>query len=64
MPARAESFPLHHRPGRRILKPVLGWAFVATVLAVIRRYTRHPSLPRMSEQWMLSHQSDFNRDEY
>jgi len=64
MPARVESFPLPHRPGRRILKPVLGWAFVATVVAVIRRYTHHPSLPRMSEQWLLSHQTDFNRDGY
>jgi hypothetical protein len=64
MPARVEGFPLHHRPVRRILKPVLGWALVATILAVIRRYTRQPSLPRMSDQWLLSHQADFNRDEY
>jgi len=64
MPARVESFPLHHRPVRQILKPVLAWAFVATVLAVIRRYTRLPSLPRMSGQWLLSHQADFNREQY
>jgi hypothetical protein len=61
MPARVESFPLPHRPVRRILKPVLGWAFVATLLAVIQRMTRQPSLPRMSEQWLLSHQREFNR---
>jgi hypothetical protein len=64
MPAHVESFPLHHRPSRRNLKPVLGWAFLATVLAIIRRYTRHPSLPRMSDQWLLSHQTDFNRADY
>jgi len=64
MPARVESFPLPHRPGRRSLKPVLGWAFVAALLAVVRRVTRQPSLPRMSEQWLLSHQQEFHRDEY
>ena len=65
MPARVEGFPIHHhRPGRGLLGPVLGWAFVATLLAVIRRVTREPSLPRMSEQWLLSHQSDFYRDGY
>jgi len=62
MPARVEGFPLPQRPGRQIIKPVLGWAFVAAVLALIRRYTHQPSLPRMSDHWMLSHQSDFNRD--
>ena len=64
MPARVEGFPVPHRPVRQILKPVLGWAFVAAVLAVVRRYTRQPSLPRMSEQWLHSHQADFNRHDY
>ena len=64
MPARVEGFPLPHRPGRQILKPVLRWAFVAAVLAVVRRYTHQPSLPRMSEQWLLSQQTDFNRNDY
>ena len=64
MPARVESFPLPHRPSRRSLKPVLGWAFVAALLAVLRRVTRQPSLPKMSEQWLLSHQHEFSRDEY
>jgi hypothetical protein len=64
MPAHVEVFPLPQRPDRHIIKPVLGWALVAAVLAVLRRYTRQPSLPRMSDQWMLSHQSDFNRDGY
>jgi hypothetical protein len=63
MPAHVQSFPLPHRPVRRILKPVLGWALVATVLAVIRRVTRQPSLPRMSDQWLLSHQREFNRNQ-
>jgi hypothetical protein len=62
MPARVEGFPFPHRPVRRMLKPILGWALVATVVAVIRRYTREPSLPRMSDQWLRSHQADFHRD--
>ena len=64
MPARVESFPLPHCPVRGFLAPVLGWAFVATLLAVIRRMTRQPSLPRMSEQWLLSHQREFHRNQY
>ena len=63
MPAHVQSFPLPHRPGRRILKPVLGWAFVATLLTIIRRVTRQPSLPRMSDQWLHSHQREFNRNQ-
>jgi hypothetical protein len=64
MGARVERFPLPHDPVRRILKPVVGWAFVATVLAVIRRYTRQPSVAPMSDQWLLSHQAEFGRDQY
>jgi hypothetical protein len=43
---------------------MLGWAVVAAVLALIHRYARQPPLPRMSDQWLLSHQADFNRDAY
>jgi hypothetical protein len=63
MPAHVESFPLPHHPVRRILSPVFGWAFVGTLLAVIRRVTRQPSLPRMSEEWLLSHQREFLRNQ-
>jgi len=63
MPARVESLPIPPRPARKLLKPVLGWALFAGVVAVIYRYARQPSLPRMSDQWLLSHQADFNRDE-
>jgi len=65
MPARVEGFTFPHGSGRRILNhPVLGWAFVATLVALIRRVASQPSLPRMSDQWLLSHQVDFNRDLY
>ena len=64
MPAHVERFTLPSGSGRRNLNPVLGWAFVATLMALIRRVARHPSLPRMSDQWLLSHQADFNRDQY
>ena len=65
MPARVEGFTLPHGSGRGILDhPVLGWALVATLIALIRRVARQPSLPRMSDQWLLSHQADFHRDQY
>ncbi len=63
MPAHIEIFPLPHRPNRRILKPALGWALVAALLALVKRATREPSLPRMSDQWLLSHQREFNRNQ-
>jgi len=64
MPARVASFPLPHRQSSRLLWPVLGWAFVAALVAVIRRKAQQPALPRMSEQWLLSHQREAYRDEY
>jgi hypothetical protein len=64
MPARVERFPLPPRSAGSLWKPLLSWAAVAAALAVIRRLTREPSLPRMSEQWLASHQHQFNRHEY
>lgn len=64
MSARAEQLQFQQHASGTILKPLLGWAALATVLALIRRYTREPKLPRMSEQWMLSHQTEFHRDQY
>jgi hypothetical protein len=64
MPAQVARFTLPHQTGHNMLKPVLGWAFVATLVAIIRRFTRQPSLPRMSEQWLLSNRADFERDQY
>jgi len=63
MPARVEQFPLRRDTSVGVLKPLLGCAAVIAIAALIRRYTREPSLPRMSEQWLLSHQSEFNRDQ-
>lgn len=68
MPARVESFPQLPRrqperhPIRQVLAPLIGWACVAAALALVRRLTRQPSLPRMSDQWLASHHYD--RDEY
>ncbi len=64
MAARVETFPLPHRSGRRLFKPVLVWAFVAALAAIVRRAARQPSLPRMSDQWLLSHQRDFDRNDH
>ena len=63
MPARVEPFPLRRQTSVGVLKPLLGCAAVVAIAALIRRYTREPSLPRMSEQWLLSHQSEFNREQ-
>ncbi len=63
MPARVATFPLPHRHGPRILWPAFGWAFLAALVAVILRKAQQPSLPGMSEQWLLSHQRESYRDE-
>jgi hypothetical protein len=64
MPARVEQFPIRQEPTSvGVLKPLLGCAAVVAVVALIRRYTREPSLPRMSEHWLASHQRVFNRDQ-
>ena len=64
MSVRAEPLPLQQDSPGSVLKPLLGWAALFTVIALVRRYTREPSLPRMSEHWLLSHQTEFNRDQY
>jgi hypothetical protein len=63
MPARVERFPLPQSTSGGVLKPLLGCAAVVAIVALIRRYTREPSLPRMSEQWLVSRRSEFNRDQ-
>jgi hypothetical protein len=63
MPARVEQFPIRQETSIGVLRPLLGCAALVAVVALIRRYTREPSLPRMSEQWLVSHQSVFNRDQ-
>ena len=62
MPARAERLPFQSSTEDGVVKPLGGWAALATVVAWMRRVATEPSLPRMSEEWLLSHQSDFNRD--
>jgi hypothetical protein len=62
MPARAEGFPFQSSTERGLLQPLLGWPVLPMIVAWIRRVMREPSLPRMSEQWLASHQSEFNRD--
>jgi hypothetical protein len=62
MPARAERLAFQPSTEHSAPQALLGWAGMPTIVAWIRRVTREPSLPRMSEQWLLSHQSEFNRD--
>jgi hypothetical protein len=64
MAARAEgvSFPGH--PLRWLVGPALGWVLVTTLIAVIRRRATKPSLPRMSPQWLHSHDREFKSLDY
>ena len=64
MAARAEGFALPHIPLGRVLKPLLGSAFIAAAIAVIRRIAREPSVPPMSDQWLQSHAHDWDRNDY
>ena len=62
MPARAERLPFQSITAQGVLQTLLGWVALPTIVDWIRRVTREPSLPRMSEEWLLNHQSEFNRD--
>ena len=62
MPARAERLPLQSSAEHGGMERLFGWAALPTIVAWIWRVTREPSLPRMSAEWMLSHQDEFNRD--
>jgi hypothetical protein len=62
MPARAERLSFQSSTEHGVLKPLTGWAALATVVGWMRRVATEPSLPRMSEEWLLSHQNEFNRD--
>ncbi len=62
MPARAERLRLQSSTEHGLLQPLLDWLALTALVAWLRRVMREPSLPRMSEQWLLSHQTEFNRD--
>jgi hypothetical protein len=64
MSVRAERLPLQRDTPGSVFKPLLGCAALVSVVALIRRLTREPSLPRMSDQWLLSHQREFDRYKY
>ena len=64
MVARAEELRLNAHPIRRILRPALGWAAFAAIVALIRRATREPRVTPMSEQWLASHDRGSNRFDY
>jgi hypothetical protein len=64
MSARVEGLSFPHHPLRRLFGPALGLAVVATLLAKLRQRALKPSMPRMSEQWLLSHAKEFNRLDY
>jgi hypothetical protein len=58
MSAHAESLSLPDPP----VGPLsLAWAFVTTFVAMLRRCASEPSMPRMSEHWLLSLDRDSSR---
>ncbi len=64
MLAHAESLSLPHRPVRRLFGPVFVWTFLTTVLATLRQQALRPSMPRMSADWLMSHEKEFYRLDY
>ena len=62
MPVRAERLPFQSSTEHGGTQRVLGWTALPTIVGWIWRVTHEPSLPRMSNEWMLSHQIEFNRD--
>jgi hypothetical protein len=64
MSTTAEGLSFPYRPLRRILGPAFGWTILTTALATLLRMALKPSMPRMSEQWLQSHQAEFNRPDY
>lgn len=62
MPARTERLPFQSSTKDGTQQVLFGWVALPTIVAWILRIAREPSLPRMSEEWLLSHQSEFNRD--
>jgi hypothetical protein len=64
MSARVESLSLPHHPFRWILSSALGGVFLTAVITTLRRRALKPTMARMSQQWLLSHEKEFNRLDY
>jgi hypothetical protein len=47
---------------RLFMAPVALGSIVAAATALLRRRSRQPSLPRMSEEWLRNHPVDYRRD--
>jgi hypothetical protein len=62
--ARVEGLSFPYRPLRRIFGPGSAWTVLTGALATLREMALRPSLPRMSAQWLQSHEKEFNRVDY
>ena len=60
MATRVESFPSFLL--RWLAAPAALGALLAAVTAVLRHRARQPSMPRMSDEWLRSHDIDAGRD--
>lgn len=62
MAARADDATLPEFLLRVLTIPAALAALIASAAALLRRRTRQPSVPRMSEDWLRSHDIDYRRD--
>jgi hypothetical protein len=62
MAVRADEATLPQLLLRFLALPAAVGALIATAAAVLRRRTRQPSVPRMSEHWLRGHDVDYRRD--
>jgi hypothetical protein len=64
MAARVEGLSFPYHPLRWIFGPGPGLTALGAALVALREIFLKPSLPRMSEQWLQSHEREFNRPDY
>jgi hypothetical protein len=46
---------------RWLVLPVVGWAVFAAAGRLLRDRARQPSLPRMSDEWLRTHEAESGR---
>jgi len=57
----SEDASVSHHPFRWLRAQALGGAFLTTLIATLCRRAMKPSMPRVSEQWLVSHENEYHR---